>query len=158
MQDDTPPDTRALTVKQPWVWAICHEGKNVENRSKRFPSTVPLPATVLLHAGQGEADLGDQGHDAWALRYEAEFPPVRGALVAAMTITGCHHADECEAVPGDLQTAPGRFCSPWALPDSWHWVIGDVTLLDEPEPHRGSLGLWRPDPELAKALMESVHG
>lgn len=158
-------DPRALTVKQPWAWAICHAGKDVENRSHPFPSTVPLPATVMLHAGQGEADLGDAGHEDWAHRYEAEFPPVRGAIVAVIEITGQHIAAECAEyvdIDGPEQHAHGhRLCSIWAMDSDysgdvlepmWHWEVSGVTVLDTPVPVKGRLGLWRPDEETIKRV------
>jgi hypothetical protein len=33
--------------------------------------------------------------------------------------------------------------SPWAVADSWHWLLGNVRLVDPPVPAIGSLGLWR---------------
>jgi len=39
---------RALTVRQPWAWAIIHGGKDVENRSR---SLGPYRGPVAIHAG-----------------------------------------------------------------------------------------------------------
>lgn len=39
---------RALTVRQPWAWAIVHGGKDVENRSR---SLGPYRGLVAIHAG-----------------------------------------------------------------------------------------------------------
>lgn len=40
--------TQAITVRQPWAWAIEHAGKDVENRSR----SMGRPGWYFLHAGQ----------------------------------------------------------------------------------------------------------
>ena len=39
---------KALSIKQPWAWAIIHAGKNVENRTWATSYRGPL----LIHAGK----------------------------------------------------------------------------------------------------------
>lgn len=46
------PNTRLLNVRQPWAWALVNGYKNVENRSKHIPTTLPLPAWVLIVASK----------------------------------------------------------------------------------------------------------
>jgi hypothetical protein len=48
---------RALTVRQPWAWAIPHAGKDVENRTwtNRF-----VTGTIAIHAGYGLDSLEDE--------------------------------------------------------------------------------------------------
>ena len=43
---------KALTVKQPWAWAIIHGGKDVENRSW-MPNLGPRGMRIAIHAGKG---------------------------------------------------------------------------------------------------------
>jgi hypothetical protein len=47
----------ALSVRQPWAWAIIHVGKDIENRSwhARHANrrTVPVGHRVCIHAAQG---------------------------------------------------------------------------------------------------------
>jgi hypothetical protein len=43
------PKMRALTVQQPWAWAIVHGGKDVENRTQAWGYRGPL----AIHAGSG---------------------------------------------------------------------------------------------------------
>src|SRR4051812_48552997 len=38
---------RALTVRQPWAWAIFHAGKDIENRSWKNQHTI---GTIAIHA------------------------------------------------------------------------------------------------------------
>ena len=39
---------KAITVRQPWAWAILHAGKNIENRTRRMAA----PGFYFLHAGK----------------------------------------------------------------------------------------------------------
>jgi hypothetical protein len=39
---------RALTVRQPWAWAIVHGGKDVENRTRNLAGSYRGP--VAIHA------------------------------------------------------------------------------------------------------------
>jgi len=117
-------DIRALTVRQPWAGAISLGVKRVENRTWRTNYRGPL----LIHAGsQAEQD--------------AEFPPgvepasspVLGAIIAIVDLTDCHYDAIC--------------CGVWAQCCLWHWRLDNIRPLQTPIPCRGSLGLWRPNPE-----------
>lgn len=45
--------SQALTVRQPWAWAIMHAGKDLENRSQRLCR----PGWYFLHAGLGGDEI-----------------------------------------------------------------------------------------------------
>ena len=45
-------DVRVLTLWQPWASLIMLGVKTIETRSWPFPSTVPLPARILIHASK----------------------------------------------------------------------------------------------------------
>lgn len=51
MHRSRPMIRRSLTVKQPYAWAICYAGKDVENRTWPVPKTVELPFRLMIHAG-----------------------------------------------------------------------------------------------------------
>ena len=44
----------ALSIRQPWAWAILHAGKDVENRSEPMARSAErlIGQTILLHAGK----------------------------------------------------------------------------------------------------------
>jgi len=42
---------KALSIRQPWAWAILHAGKRVENRDWKHPPTYRGP--LLIHAAKG---------------------------------------------------------------------------------------------------------
>lgn len=57
-------DVRALTVKQPWAWAIMYGGKTIENRTAAWSYRGPL----LIHAGSAWSKRGaldPRVRDAW---------------------------------------------------------------------------------------------
>lgn len=156
---------KALTVKQPWAGCIAHLDKRVENRSRRFPPAL-IGTQIAIHAGLAVDDAifsvpdgdkwatlfdGAAEWDAWRFWYlgrkprdVANWPPklALGAIVAVATVTGSHFRgwdDECGDPAG---YSAGVICSPWAMPDQWHWEIADVRPLAHPVPAKGALGLW----------------
>lgn len=46
--------TKALSVRQPWAWAIIFAGKDIENRSwQAINHGLRVRGTIVLHAGKG---------------------------------------------------------------------------------------------------------
>lgn len=145
---------RAISVRQPWAWAIVYGGKDVENRGRREPWHGAIGERVLIHAAK-TPEPGDEGN-VWALaglpnppgRYDSLLPheaAVLGALIGTATVTGVHHYRQCHGA-----------CSKWAQPDQWHITLTDPAPLIDPVPWRGALGLfevetWEPDPDLVEA-------
>jgi hypothetical protein len=104
---------KALTIKQPWVHAILHEGKDVENRSWRRD----FRGWLALHAS-AQPD-----------RY-ARFP--RG-----------HHLPDLDSLPCSAICGIARVVDIVSKRRSkWFWVLTDATALKHPIPCKGSLGLW----------------
>ena len=50
---------RILSVKQPWAAALVLGIKDVENRSRHLPKTMPLPTRVLIHASKSKPTKKD---------------------------------------------------------------------------------------------------
>ncbi|MDS1271557.1 hypothetical protein RIF23_14755 [Lipingzhangella sp. LS1_29] len=118
----------ALTVWQPWVWAILH-GKDVENRP--WAPARP-PGTVVLHAG------ARQDTEAVPVLEDIVGGPLpRSAfttgLLALVDITEIHHASDCR---------PHGYCSPWAASSGYHWTLNAPRALPTPIPARGRQRLW----------------
>jgi len=144
---------RALTIKQPWVWAICcaQAGKDVENRSRPIPTPIE-GQRIAIHAGVGVGSLdlavqclrnaGYVSPNGLSLRkvvtLAAAFQPKR-AIVAVATITN-----------------DGDPVSPWAIDGLCHWQLSDVVVFTEPVPQqRGQLGLWRLSADTEKAVRKA---
>jgi hypothetical protein len=137
---DLPPlpgPQRALSVWQPWAWALVEGLKDVENRSRptRWRGWLWIQAGLRLDR---EA--------LWSLRDDGVPVPdasllPRGFLVGAVEVTGC------------VQDSPSR----WALPGQWHWQIGRSCALPQPIQLPGRLGLFRVDHALARAAAAQLH-
>jgi hypothetical protein len=145
-------EMRALSVRQPWAWAICH-GKDVENRSRGTRHR----GLLAIHASKSapfKADLDDPRIiDAIAANgFRVDDPPsAQGAVVAVAELVGCH-SDETEE--------PRTSCSPWAAQGQYHWGLRNVRPLADPVPCRGALGLWRlPEgvEKLVRAQLEAAQ-
>jgi len=141
---------RALSVRQPWAWAICH-GKDVENRSRGTRHR----GLLAIHASKSAAyheDLNDPRivDLIEASGFDLSDPPsAQGAVVAMAELTGCHEPGFCfKARPGH----GGEMCSPWAHASQFHWPLASVRPLAEPVPCRGALGLWHLPDDVEKAV------
>lgn len=75
-----------LSIQQPWAWAICHAGKDIENRS--WPTRVR--GQFLIHAGK-KVDV--DGYDFLFEAFQLEPPPAkgieRGGIVGIANIVDC---------------------------------------------------------------------
>lgn len=135
-------DTPALTLLNPWAYAITNLGKRVENRTWPAPQHVDR---VLIHAGKS----WDAGVRPATFGSDAANAP-RSAIVAVARL-----AYVCQAsVNSDELVCQ---CGEWASPRQMHWRLDDAVLtLRQPVPCRGALKLWRPDPDVLRAVEKQV--
>jgi hypothetical protein len=129
----TPTELRALSVRQPWAWAILHGGKDVENRTWSTSYRGPL----LIHASQ----TLDRDAASFLSRFGVEPDNYGPGCLATGAIVGRVELVDC------VQNAD----SPWAQPDCWHWILADPEPFETPVPCKGMLGLWTPPPFEAAA-------
>lgn len=122
---------KALTVKNPWAWAIIHGGKDVENRSRPTKHRGQL----YIHAGKGWSQEGIQFLRRRGTNAASGFTDA-GKVIGTVDVIDCHHSDDCNA---DTELAA---CTEWALPDHYHWVLANPRPLATPFPETGKLGLW----------------
>lgn len=138
---------KAISIRQPWVWAILRGGKDVENRSRNIVGGYRGP--VLVHAGQ---HLADQR----AFRAAEDFANLRmpqlgrpgatadlqlGGVVGIVNVTGVHRATACSGQ-----------CSIWAEPTGWHIRLDSPRVLRRMVPSPGRLGLFTPDQLVLDAI------
>jgi hypothetical protein len=119
----------ALTIKQPWAWAIIHGGKNVENRSW----STQHRGQLAIHAGRTE----DSSGYAVLARHGIVCDPndlIVGAIIGVVDIVDCVWAGMNAHVDRSV----------WADRDSWHWVLANPRAID-PILCRGMQGLWQTD-------------
>ena len=160
---------RALTLQQPWAWAIAHAGKRLENRRwaylrKGFVASLPR-TRIAIHAGHKRPAAWDCDH-LEAAGVELPAAAMRGGrIVATCQIVGVVRAVDAGAPSRDAD-APYPYYEPLSgdleqldrLPDfdregqmaRW-WrgpfalVLGDVIALADPPHCDGHLGLWTLD-------------
>ena len=136
---------RALTVRQPWAWAIIHGHKTVENRPRPIHSH---RGPLAIHAGlnwETDATTDPALREAWD-RYatstlgKSSIEIRFGAVIGVVDLVGCHfHGDPevpCDAAGATLP------CTPWSQPNRWHLELANPRRI-VPVPARGALSLWR---------------
>lgn len=132
-------DLRAITIRRPWADLIASGQKDVENRS--WGTT--YRGLLLIHAGQG-----------WAGEAEAWFNHVFAPFLPDDYFRPERHPQGIVALAELVDICPGLpcECGPWATAGNRHFRLGNARALAVPVPARGSLGLWRPTPELLAAV------
>src|SRR6056297_741124 len=119
---------KALSINQPWAWAICHAGKDVENRdwSTRFRGP------FLIHAGlKIDRSAWDEIAEISGQRPPDDLPT--GGIVGQATILGCGEAFDDECPEG----------SPWFF-GRYGFSLCDQKALPF-RPCKGALGFFTPD-------------
>lgn len=158
--------TKALTIRQPWAWAIAEGFKDVETRSWR----THFRGDVFLHAGKSfDADFAGSpvadllGGFAYCAEISGRkgkpYPPPKlprrlrfpncgevpsGAIIGVIEIVDCVPSLECYSPWSD--GSPGCFC----------WVIRNVRKLSSPFPITGRLNFWDVSSTVAKKLLRTV--
>ncbi len=135
---------RALSIMQPWLWAILECGKRIENRDWKPSHEALTPGVdwIALHASKG---YDTQGALVIRERFDVCVPSKaalpRGAVVAVARYLG--------TVEKGARRAK---LDPW-FAGPFGWELGDVIALPRPVECRGSLGLWN----LPEAVLEAVR-
>lgn len=154
---------KALTVRQPWAWAIVHGGKGVENRTRNIAGGYRGP--LAIHAGlrEDEAAYHDdlikealgQYDDSWLLQEQL----VTGAFVGVVDLIGAHVAQPQrieQTGPMSFFGSPPCCYSAWAEQSTGivHLVLANRRPLERPISCAGKLGLWTPPAEVLDELRE----
>jgi len=143
---------RAITVRNPWAWAILH-GKPVENRGREWPiGEYALHCSKMRVAKRNvPVDFLDEMHAVRAMARAAgtRLPPsityrellkMSGCIVGMMRVTDC----------------VTEFDSPWFV-GPIGLVLADVVELKVPVPCKGSLGPWIVPPAIERAVREQLR-
>lgn len=118
---------RAISIHQPWAWAIFHAGKNVENRSRGTLHRGPL----AIHASKGldPAEYQAAAREIWRITGTYAPPPeelLRGVVLGTVDIVDCVRDSQ----------------SPWAMRGCAHWLLENARPLASPLPQRGQQGMF----------------
>lgn len=122
----------ALSVRQPWAWAIIHAGKDIENRSALAVRHGMKPRRIAIHAAKGmtrwEYENAADFMTSIGVTCPAPADLVRGAIIGSV--------DVVEVVK---ESASVWFSGPRGL------VLANAAAC-EPVPAVGALGYFRWSP------------
>lgn len=136
---------KALTVQQPWAWAIIRGGKDVENRTTLWRHRGPL----AIHAGKRLSERGVTSPlivDAWERRAlqapERLFTDLTmGAIIGIVNVVdihlefgGCCESEWAETSYVQHDGSVRREIA--------HLVLDMPIEFEHPIPCKGALGLW----------------
>lgn len=128
----------ALTIKEPWLWAILHGGKRIENRSYSPPARF-AHARIALHASKSyDQDGADFLWHRNLTFTQLDLRP--GCIVATALIDGCTMSSD----------------DPWFF-GPFGWLLSDIRILMQPLPARGMLGLWPVNDVLVAKINEQLR-
>ena len=131
----------ALSVRQPWAWALVYGGKNIENRT--WPTT--YRGRIWIHAsGREDRHQVEKAvhivaqprkcSDRQAFEHYRQHAQ-RGVILGSMLLTDCRRYAEVK------RNDPIR-SNPWVDDEPWLWIVTDPVPLDAPWPTPGRLRLW----------------
>lgn len=156
---------RALTLHQPWAWAVAEGIKRVENRTWAPPRSfisLPQPEQIFaIHAGK---TWDESAYDALdrLLGPDEPDPPrswevVRGAVIAVarydqLASNNNFYALGAPVVERELGADQVRwFFGPYG------WLLADIVKLPEPVPCRGYQGLWTLPADVESDVVEQAR-
>lgn len=109
----------ALSIRQPWAWAIVHAGKDIENRSSFAVTKSPMkPLPISIHAAQGMTQAEYEDAVDFMARIGVTCPRpddlVRGAVIGAADVTAVvdNHPSRWFVGPHGLVLANPRAVAP----------------------------------------------
>ncbi|MFP5360765.1 MAG: hypothetical protein ACLGHM_09750, partial [Actinomycetes bacterium] len=142
---------RALTVRQPWAWAIIHGGKDIENRTRNIAGAYRGP--IAIHVAKNadlvaltSLDFVGRIVATKLFRPEAEWfsNSPASAIIGVVDLVDVHHGatysdESCyrAPAPGEPCVMPVPRCSPWSMRDHHHLVLANPRALANPIPARG---------------------
>lgn len=124
---------KALTVRQPWAWAIFAAGKNIENRSWRtgYRGWIAIHAAASRKASVDDLPRG--------VRRPNPDELIGGAIVGVALLADIVDYSRSRWFSGDMG-----------------WVFSEVHRLPRPVPCRGALSLWTVPPGIASAVRKQL--
>ena len=134
--------SRALSVRQPWAWAIIHAGKDVENRSwQAVNHGLAVRGRIAIHAAKGMTKYEYDDAREFMAKIGVECPPakdlLRGGIIGTVTVVDVvsESASDWFFGPRGLVLAdpePCNFCPSVGALGYFAWTPADVSICPEP--------------------------
>jgi hypothetical protein len=146
---------KALSLIQPWAWAILHAGKRLENRDWRPPRDL-WGQRIALHAGKKLDADACLALYAYGFSMPATVP--QSAIVGTARLRGIVYLD---AKGGHVIESEGEEPPTWAISKKaleffvgkFGWIFDEVVALREPITCSGKLGLWTVPAEVERQIV-----
>jgi ASCH domain len=147
----------ALSLRQPWCYAVLSLGKRVENR--RW--STDFRGDFLIHASKGMTHAEYYGCLETCTRVLGAdairtFPPLksleRGGIVGAAKLVG--------VIPPCTECTPERPCGKnhgWHFPDQHGFLLENVRPSPRFIPCKGMLGFFKPPQDVLDALRAAAR-
>lgn len=128
----------AISVRQPWAWAIFHALKDIENRTWK----TAVRGVVAIHASSGMTRSEYSEFEAFRKLRGLDGLPVpafeeltRGAILGTVEIVDC------------VTHSPSQW-----FQGCYGFVLKNPSLLSEPIPFKGQLGFFPLPEDVVKVL------
>ena len=130
---------RALTIRDPWLWAIVNSTKRIENRSW----STSYRGRIYLHSAGHLAPMHERKE---CLEKLAATGPtmaleVRHRDPKSFAFKPSHLVATADLI--DCVQLSSSHLGHWGIAGLWHWILIEVKELAKPIPMKGQLGLWR---------------
>ena len=132
---------QAISIQQPWAFAIARGGRAISNQ----PMPTAYRGPLLIHASM-RVDL--KACDSPLIRAAGWDPSDPLATIGAAIAMA-----ELDAVCSAAPRGESCDCGPWAEPGAYHWRLTSVRALPRPIVALGRPGLWEP----SETLMSKVR-
>ncbi|MFA6168633.1 MAG: hypothetical protein WC700_18570 [Gemmatimonadaceae bacterium] len=139
---------KAITVRQPWVWAMQFAGKDVENRSWKCPPAM-FGTRVAIHASKYWSRA--------VMRNDVKFVGTLARRI--ISLPSIYVTLQCSlgCVCGTAEIVPLDETSPWWMGE-YGFGLRNMMWLPKPIPCRGALRFWRvPDDVLSQIVAQDFE-
>jgi hypothetical protein len=132
---------KAITVRQPWAWAIIHAGKDIENRSWN----TNLRGRIAIHAGAGmtRAEYEEGCKSILRRKPKIKIPAyedlVRSAIIGTVEIVDCVEETHSTWFTGDKG-----------------FVLAHPKKLPKPIKCKGALKFWDVPKNIVSRIKKSI--
>lgn len=136
---------KAITLHQPWAWAIWAGWKFHETRSWWTSYRGPL----LIHAGK----VVDWKFSGTLSEIGGDIDHVTGAIVARCDLVACELIDSGTHGLTDRENPRewDGYLGNWE-PGRYAWELENIVIIDPPVECRGYQGLWTPSDEILEKV------
>lgn len=161
--------THALSVCQPWAWAIVRGHKTVENRTwataHRGLIAIHASSSTRHLTGEAECFLIDAGDHVFKDLEDPRFTKANpcfyvGAIIGVVEVIGCVETDEGAVdFEGECRDAGfGAWYDAQRVPPAYWaqgtqcWLLQNAVQFSKPIECKGALNLWKLKPEQQQAI------